>query len=492
MVANPTRYAVRALGLASASVIWLAPAPARAQAAPPAGHADDAFDVMNLLAEHGLHDVRDERFNAYGQFTYVSSWKRPFSAAYTNAGGSTGSLSTAPERSFSGTFTLFVGAKLWPGGEAYLVPEVIAERPLSGLRGLGGAVQNFELQKGGSETPQLYRSRAFLRQSIGFGGARVEKPSDPMQVATVVDSRRVVLTLGNFTILDTFDRNSVAWDPRQTFLNMAFMTYAAWDFASDARGYSWGAVAELFFDEWAVRLGRIAPPERPNQLEIDARFWKYHGDQLELEHAHEIAGQRGVVRVLGYRNRVEAGRFDDAIAAFVADRAKNAAACGGFHYDSTNASAPDLCWARQPTTKVGVGVSFEQRLGDALGLFFRGMVSDGRSEVYAYTSADRSASLGAVVQGALWRRRFDLAGAGFAAAWISPEHADYLRRGGIDGFIGDGDLRVGAETVAEVFYSANLLRAIWLTPDYQRITNPAFNRDRGPVDVFGARIHAEF
>ena len=88
----------------------------------------------------------------------------------------------------------------------------------------------------------------------------------------MVDSRRLVLTLGNFTILDFFDRNSVTGDPRQTFFNMAFMTYASWDFPSDARGYSWGATAELYWDDWAVRIGRITPPQNPNQLPIDFRF----------------------------------------------------------------------------------------------------------------------------------------------------------------------------------------------------------------------------
>jgi high affinity Mn2+ porin len=28
--------------------------------------------------------------------------------------------------------------------------------------------------------------------------------------------------------------------------------------------------------------------------------------------------------------------------------------------------------------------------------------------------------------------------------------------------------------------------------DYQFITDPAFNRDRGPISVFGARLHWEF
>jgi len=31
-----------------------------------------------------------------------------------------------------------------------------------------------------------------------------------------------------------------------------------------------------------------------------------------------------------------------------------------------------------------------------------------------------------------------------------------------------------------------------LTLDYQFINNPAYNRDRGPVSVFGVRAHVEF
>ena len=63
--------------------------------------------------------------------------------------------------------------RLWKGTEAYLVPEVIAERPFSDLRGLGGAIQNFELQKTGAMTPTLYRSRAYVRQRVDLGGERV-------------------------------------------------------------------------------------------------------------------------------------------------------------------------------------------------------------------------------------------------------------------------------------------------------------------------------
>jgi len=465
---------------------------ALAQAAPPAPHEDVAFDVMNVLAQHGLHDLDDELWNAYAQTTYISSWKLPFPAPYTNRNGSPNSLLPTKERSFTWSATLFLGARLWPGAEAYFVPEVIAERPLSTLHGLGGSIQNFELQKGGSETPQIYRARLFLRQNIGLGGEPVKKSSDPMQLGTTVDSRRIVITAGNFSVLDVMDKNGVTGDPRQTFFNMAFMTHAAWDFAADARGYSYGAAVELYWNDWAVRFAHMAPPQNPNQLPVDFRFWQYFGQQIEIEHDHVLFGLPGAVRLLGYRNRVFTGSFDDAVAVFQSDPSKNAAACTSFNYGSQNSGAPDLCWVRKDNVKVGIGIDLEQFVTPDIGLFARAMYSDGKSEVDAFNAADRSLSFGALAKGVPWGRPFDVTGIGVGLSWISSSHARYLALGGVDGFIGDGALRQATEGVFEAFYSYNFFKAIWLSGDFQLIWNPAYNADRaGPIVVLGARVHAE-
>jgi len=77
-------------------------------------------------------------------------------------------------------------------------------------------------------------------------------------------------------------------------------------------------------------------------------------------------------------------------------------------------------------------------------------------------------------------------------SWISSIHAQYLAMGGVDGFIGDGHLRQAAEGVVEGYYSVNLLKAIWLTADYQFLWNPGYNADRGSTNIFGGRVHAEF
>lgn len=457
--------------------------------------ADDSaaeFSFMGLLSARGEHAHEPERWNAYGQLTYISSWKAPFSAAYGNLNGSNRSLSASGEHSFTATATAFLGLALWPGAEVYLAPEAISSRPLSGLAGLGASIQNFELQKQGAIVPLVYLSRGYFSQTVNWGGASSPRESGPLALGTAVNSRRLSFVVGYMSVLDFFDRNSVVGDPRRQFFNIAFMTHGAYDFAADSRGYTWGSLLELHYDDWAVRFGRFAPPKEPNQLTTEFRLYKYYGDQLELEHAHRLFGRPGAVRLLGYRNRENMGEFADAVAAFQSDRAKNAAACASFNYGSSNAGAPDLCWARKPHVKIGLGVNFEQQLSGDLGAFARAMVSDGRTEVYSFTSSDRSASLGAVLRGTAWRRPTDAFGVGYAASWISSTHAQYLSLGGVDGFIGDGRLKRASERVIELFYSLDLYRSLWLSVDYQHISNPAYNADRGPVNVLSGRAHAEF
>src|SRR5260370_39931581 len=124
--------------LAAALLFATAAAAAKGGGAPaPQIKPGEPLSLMNALARSGLHDIKDESWNAYGQFTYISSWKPRFPALYTDANGSINSLLPDGERSFTGTATLYFGVRLWRGGEAYVAPEVIAERPLSQLRGLG-------------------------------------------------------------------------------------------------------------------------------------------------------------------------------------------------------------------------------------------------------------------------------------------------------------------------------------------------------------------
>lgn len=80
-----------------------------------------------------------------------------------------------------------------------------------------------------------------------------------------------------------------------------------------------------------VAASRPFPRARqPNQRSLDPRIVSVRSDPLELERRHALGGEPGSVKLLRYRNRVAAGRFDDAIAALRADPARNAAACTAF------------------------------------------------------------------------------------------------------------------------------------------------------------------
>ncbi|MEI6068307.1 MAG: carbohydrate porin [Methylococcaceae bacterium] len=120
------------------------------------------------------------------------------------------------------------------------------------------------------------------------------------------------------------------------------------------------------------------------------------------------------------------------------------------------------------------------------------MVSDGKTEVYNYTSADQSISLGAAMKGFRWGREKDSIGLGYAQNWISKDHVAFLNMGGIDAFIGDGKMTYKPEQVADIYYQCHVVKSAWLSVDYQHLANPGYNADRGPVDIYGVRVHLEF
>ena len=68
----------------------------------------------------------------------------------------------------------------------------------------------------------------------------------------------------------------------------------------------------------------------------------------------------------------------------------------------------------------------------------------------------------------------------------------YLDAGGLGFLLGDGRLRYGPETILETYYQARFFKSLFVAFDYQFVTNPGYNRDRGPVSIFGLKVHVEF
>jgi high affinity Mn2+ porin len=64
--------------------------------------------------------------------------------------------------------------------------------------------------------------------------------------------------------------------------------------------------------------------------------------------------------------------------------------------------------------------------------------------------------------------------------------------GGPSLLIGDGQLNYTNEWIFETCYAYAIEKNFTFTADYQLITNPAYNADRGPVSIFSGRLHGEF
>ena len=409
-----------------------------------------------------------EDWQAHFQATYIQQRKPAFAAAYSG----TNSLVPERERSYSGTATAFLGARPWRGGEVYFNPEMALGLPLSRLTGLGG-FPNAELARAASSTPKFYLARLFLRQTWNLGGEAQQLASDINQLAGAVRSRRLVATVGTLSVLDLFDDNVYNHDGRTQFMNWALITHGAYDSAGDARGYTRGAALEWYHDDWAVRVARFAMPTESNGPKLNMALGRSHGDQVEVERSWRLGDRPGRVRLLGFRNRAVTGSFDDALA--------QAAATGG---------TPDLTQVRRDQAKAGGGINVEQSIGSLGGVFLRASRNDGRTEAYAYSEIDRSLSAGVLLDGARWGRRGDSVGVGAARNGLSHSHRRYLAAGGLAFFLGDGALNYRPETIVETYYSFALASRAWLSLNVQRIVHPAYNADRGPVNVYGLRLHA--
>ena len=422
---------------------------------------------------HAETEQPTEAWQAKGQATYIGQHSSSFRSPYNGRN----SLNGAGEDAYTFTSTAFLGARLWQGGEAYLNIEAGQGDAMSGLTGLGGFT-NGEATRASGNQLKIYRQRAFVRQTWALGQDTEYQESDFNQMAGHVAKDRFVLTVGNFSVLDIFDDNAYAKDPRTQFMNWANMAPIAYDYAADARGFGWGFAGEWYQDNYVLRFGRMTGPKVPNGLPIDYRIGKYYGDQIELERQHMLGDQPGKVRLLAWRNRAQVARYSDA-SRWLA-----------------NNPGPDqqaiLNVREGARIKYGLVLNLEQAVTADLGVFLRLSRSDGRTETYAFTEADSGMAAGFALKGSAWGRPDDTFGLAWMRNGLSKDRRNYLAQGGISFFIGDGQLNYRAENSIETYYSLQATRGLWLSAGYQRIANPGYNADRGPAAITSLRAHAEF
>ena len=410
----------------------------------------------------------EEPYGVSAQATFVTQQHDAFPAPYSGAN----SLFPGFERKNSLSATLFLGARLWRGAEIYADPEVIKGRGLSGVLGIAG-FPNGDVARVGNGDWKLYHARLFLRQTFGLGGEQESIEADQHQLAGVQDARRVVINVGNFSAADFFDDNAYSHDPRTQFLNWSLMANGAWDYPADARGYTNGIVSEWIEPGFALRAGLMMMPVNANQLPLDHRLSVAHGAAVEWERAYAIGTRPGKLRLLAYLNRANMGSYRAALA-------------------NAGAGPPDVTATRATRSKYGFGVNIEQRIDETLGVFARLGWNDGATETWCFTEIDQSASVGALLRGVAWGRADDTVGIATVVNGLSSAHRDYLAAGGYGFMLGDGRLNYRREVVVETFYSLKLLDKLALSLDYQRAANPAYNADRGPVNILTGRVHVEF
>jgi carbohydrate-selective porin OprB len=286
---------------------------------------------------------------------------------------------------------------------------------------------------------------------------------------------RYTVVAGRFTVTDFFDKNRYTHDPRTQFMGWGIMYNGAWDYPADTRGYTWGWMHEFHARRWSLRYASVAEPKVANGLRFDRRLFRDRSDMFEGELRYQPGGHGGAVRFLSFLNHTNSGTYADAL--------QLARPIG---------AAPDVTATRRiGTLKYGFGINLEQEITKDAGAFVRLGWNDGKTESFAFAAIDRLASGGLSVTGAKWKRRFDTAATGLTISGISAVHAAYLAAGGLDFIIGDGALRYGPEYVSETWYNARIVPGFFATFDLQRVVNPAFNRDRGPLWIPSLRLHIE-
>ena len=421
--------------------------------------------VLTCLLAVGAHA---DEFAWHAQATYVEQEDNDFAAPYS------GGNSLTPGKGRETTdLTVYLGARLWRDAELWVNEELDQGYGLDNTLGLAG-FPSAEAYKVGRNQPYFRTPRAFIRQTLNLGEPSLNVAGAANQFAASVSPDRWVLTLGKFGVPDLFDVNQYAHDPRADFLNWSAVEAGSFDYAADAWGFTVGAAAEWYHGDWALRGGIFDLSDVPNSVRLEPGLHEYQLD-AEVEHRHEVAGHPGKLLMTVFQSHARMALLDQAL--LLAQQ---------------TGQTPSAAAVRSWRSRTGISFNLEQELTPDLGLFARAGKASGNVEAYEFTDIDRSLQLGLSLKGSRWGRTYDTVGISGMTNAISAEREAFLDAGGLGILVGDGRLpHPGSERILETYYSGALSSWLSLTLDFQRIFNPAYNTDRGPVSVFAVRMHAQ-
>jgi len=355
---------------------------------------------------------------------------------------------------------------------------------VSNATGLAGLTNGDVVREGVSGVKkEFYLARDYLRfmLPLGDGVSAVERGKD--QIGGGEADRRLQLKVGRMAANDDFDNNRYAGDPRSQFLNWSLWANDAWDYAADTRGYTDGLVVAYVSPAWSFEYGIYKMPVFANGQQLVPSLLRANGQNWQLTLSDIPSGT--IVRLLAYINTASMGLYRQALEVAAADH-----------------TVPDVAADDAPGRhKVGYGVNLEQPLADRgdTGAFLRYGWNDGNTESFAFTEVDKVLSFGGQLSGVHWKRPSDCLALAVSSEGLDAPHEQYLAAGGSGFLLGDGRLDYGHEQILEAYYR---FEYTWpehpgpikwqLSPDFQYIQNPGYNRDRGPVHFWGIRFHLEY
>ncbi|MFZ6861372.1 carbohydrate porin [Undibacterium sp. Ji67W] len=426
----------------------------------PQSYADNAAPVTAPQAE--------ETWAVHGQVTTILQGHPRFTSPYRGPQ----SMDPNGRQEKTTDITLFAGTKLWRNAELWINAEIDQGFGLSHSFGAAGFPSG-GAYKEGANMPYLRMPRLFVRQVFPFGGEQVVVEAGANQLASVQSTDNLTLTVGKMAVVDIFDNNTYAHDPRSDFLNWAMIDGGALDYAADMWGYTYGAAAEWNQGNWTWRNGIYQMSPVPNGKITGIDFHQFEFI-TEVEERHQLAGHPGKLKLLAYLNHASMSKYSDAVQSAIA-----------------NNTTPDVAANRHSASNYGFVLNGEQELMSDIGAFVRLSKTPGDKEVYEFTDISQGFSAGIQIKGDRWGRHDDTIGLATARNSISGDAQRYFKAGGLGVLIGDGTLNYGAEKILETYYAIRVHPHATITVDYQRIKNPGYNLDRGPVTVYGLRLHAD-
>ena len=407
-----------------------------------------------------------------GQANFITQGHPTFDSPYE------GPNSLSPDGQFvtSRVITLYTGFRLTGTTDFFFDLEEAGGHGIGDALGVAGFT-NLDVVRNPSLGQAPYVARAMIHQMIPLSAETTEADVGPLQLESTVPVRRLDIRAGKMSTVDWFDVNAIGSDSHLQFMNWAIDNNGAYDYAADTRGYTYGLILEYNDRSWAFRFGEMLMPKIANGAHLDADIARARGENYELELHRELLPKRlTIIRPLAFVNHADMGSYREAI----------------HEYESGQVAVPDITATReQGRVKYGFGLNLEQELTHMLRAYGRFGWNNGKTESFAYTEVDQTFSGGADLRGDRWHRREDKFGAAFVSDAISGDHREYLALGGLGFLLGDGKLNYGRENILEGYYTAHVWHGVNLSADVQRVWNPGYNRDRGPVFVGALRLHLE-